>query len=166
MQILLALLTMAGSALGAFLSVHLAFRRFRSERIWDARHLAYKEVIDAVEVISAVNEFTRANFYCEPERMTHEQWRDGDAMAKRTIDRHTSVSELLLSESFMERLAQFNQELYALEFQWNESMQGESEQERVISSTDRAVEVKTLAKAALADLRRLAKPAFTDKKRN
>lgn len=156
-QIWTAVLTVIGSSIGAFISVRLAFARFRQERLWDARFLAYRDCIAAVEHLAAVNEAVRAWIGCEPLRMPDDEWQKGDLHARREVDRHANTSTLILCAGFRSRLLRFNEELHSAHHRWNGENAAPLRPEYSEDTKQMAAGVAGLGRDALRDLQTLAR---------
>ena len=84
----------------AFLASWLALRKFKSEKTWDERRAAYKEVIESFEELAHWSEQVRASHFCEPTIGGEGKFDE----PLRIISKYSATGSLLFSTKFQEIL--------------------------------------------------------------
>lgn len=157
-QFLTALLAAFLSSLGAFYGTSLAFKKFRRERLWEARYHAYRQVLEDVHQVGAVAELRRATLTQEhAPRPTNPK----DDEARDRLEREAAVGGMLLDDAFVQRLIKFNTDVYLLDFEAAGSLLlANTDTEKGYIRIKKAGELVALATDAQKDLQKLVKTAI------
>ena len=113
----------------AFLASWLALRKFKSEKTWDERRAAYKEVIESFEELAHWSEQVRASHCCEPTIGGKGKFDE----SLRTISKYSATGSLLFSTEFQEILDVANAEINRVRFQVDDESKPDMGSDREMS---------------------------------
>ncbi|MDR6992457.1 hypothetical protein [Luteimonas sp. 3794] len=157
-QIWTAVLSVLGSSIGAFVAVKLAYGKFRSERLWDARYHQFTEILNVVHQIEAAADFRLAMLSHEPTRV------DGsgsDSASRAELERFTAIAGLLHDNEFCARINELDYRLWQRDRALVDDLRGEvDELMRETAQRFHANEVRNLAIAARHDLQDIARASI------
>lgn len=110
----------------ALFASQLALRKFKSEKTWDERRSAYKEVIESLEELIHWAEQVRATHCCEPTI-------DGEALfyeSLRNISKFSLTGSLIFSTKFQAILEKTNADIHRARFEIDEESRFDLDSER------------------------------------
>lgn len=145
-------------ALAAVAGLWLAARKFKHERIWQEKYAAYQRVLSSIEGIRYWGDEISANVHMLPSI----GWFDGKAPhdfyaeAKREVARQCTIGTVLLAPAFVEKLGEFQVELFRKTHAASEDYQ-ENEQEAEFAYGTHASDVRNLTDEYLPTLIKLAR---------
>jgi len=103
------------ATVSSLITVQLSFRRFRLERLWDRKAMAYERVIEALQHSKAFSNahITASIFRTELSEEKDQDLRQRAKHARLEIERATDMGSFLLSDRAKERLLRYAREVQA-----------------------------------------------------
>lgn len=144
-------------ATSAVVGVWLATRRFKHERLWQEKYLAYQRVLSSIEAIRYWGDEISSDVHMLPTV----GWFDGKsahdfyAEARREVAKQCAIGTVLLAPAFVQELTEFQQELFRKEHEARDSPTDELDEEFAIG--EHAAEVRSLTDEHLPILIKLAR---------
>lgn len=145
-------------AIAAVFGLWFATRKFRKERLWQEKYLAYQRVLESIEAIRYWADETTSDVSMLPTV----GWFDGKssndfyAVAKREVAKQTLIGTLLLSEEFVSDLTDLYIEIFRETHQASEEFH-EDEQDGEVAFGAHASEIRKIADKYLPKLISLAR---------
>lgn len=112
--------------ISAYFGSMFAFKKFKSEKLWDERRAIYKEVIEAFEELGGWAEYMLALNYCEP--TIDVEFKFDEPL--RVISKRSVIGRLFLSKAFYKTLEEADLKLRDIRFRINEECQPDMDSDR------------------------------------
>lgn len=145
-------------AAAALAALALATRKFRRERLWQEKYVAYQRVLESIEAIRYWGDETSSEVHMLPTVgwFNGKNANDFYAEAKREIAKQTSIGTVLLAQAFVTELRVFQTELFRQTYDASEEYsEDEREAHRVLG--DHASKVRDITDKYLPNLIQLAR---------
>jgi len=145
-------------ALAALAGLWLATRKFKREKLWQEKYVSYQKVLESIEAIRYWGDEISAEVHMLPTV----GWFDGKdskdfyAEAKREVAKQITIGTVLLSEPFVLKLAEFQQELFTQTYEASEDFH-EDEQEADFAYAQHASQIRGIADKYLPELINIAR---------
>lgn len=145
-------------AIAALSALALATRKFKRERLWQEKYVAYQRVLTSIEAIRHWGDEMSSEVHMLPTIGSF----DGKEPAKfyaeamREVAKQVSIGTIILSKEFVEELARFQTELFQQRYDANEEWHGD-EQEAHQAFGAHASTVRDIADSCLAKLIELSR---------
>jgi hypothetical protein len=145
-------------AIAALVGFWLATRKFRHERLWQEKYVAYQRILGAMEAMRFWAHETADSSHALPTI----GWYDGKseqqfyAEAQREISKQTSIGSLLLPEGVVIELRALEGEVFRAEFSFGEDRTGDHREDADLHAK-LAAEIVKIVEARIASVVRLAR---------
>ncbi len=145
-------------AIAALIGLWFATRKFKRERIWQEKYLAYQRVLESIESIRYWGNEVSAGIHMLPTVgwFNGKSPNDFYAEAKREVAKQTRIGTILLSEEFVAELSSLQTELFTQTHDASENFH-EDEQDAEFAFGEHASEIRSIADKHLPNLIRLAR---------
>jgi hypothetical protein len=137
-----------------------AMRKFKRERIWQEKYVAYQRVLESIEAIRYWGDEMSSGVHMLPtiDWFNGKDAKDFYAEAKREIAKQTLIGTILLSEEFVAELSALQTDLFRQTYQASEAMHmyGD-ERDAEVAFGDHASKIQSIADKYLPKLIELAR---------
>lgn len=145
-------------AIAAVAGSWLATRKFKRERIWQEKYVAYQRVLESIEAIRYWGDEMSSEVHMLPTVgwFNGKDANDFYAEAKREIAKQTSIGTILLSEEFVAELSALQTDLFRQTYDASEVMH-EDERDAELAFGYHASKIRSIADKYLPNLIELAR---------
>lgn len=139
----------------AYVATILALNKFKKEKHWDEKRIAYSKVITAIEELQYWAERVRAQHCCEPFNSVEANKDE----ALRELQRYSKTGALIFSKPFHDALNEANSLIAQIIFAVDEESLGDRNDERALEELgfQEAIEIRKILDDCLPKLVILAK---------